>query len=178
MSLAPTYEAIRHETSGKHLIREKPAEFMGTGHQCKDGYCHQLSAIFECVEIFIRIVGLYLGVVPPTCILVLSILWLFYSIIHCLMCVDTYSLNCIHFLLWILIDSFTWNEIVHVISCAISRWYHQYDAYSTPIRWSRVGKVQANVGHEVMLIILSKGYFCTNFYIRWSRDVTSQSTTM
>jgi hypothetical protein len=39
------------------------------------------------------------------------------------------------------------------------------------------GMVQANVGHKVMLITLSKGYFCTNFYIRWSRDVTSQSTT-
>jgi hypothetical protein len=70
--------------------------------------------IYESVETFNRIVGLYLGVVLPTCILVLSILWLFYSIIyftsvvinividskiHRLMCVDTYSLNCIHFLL-------------------------------------------------------------------------------
>ncbi len=40
-----------------------------------------------------------------------------------------------------------------------------------------VGMVQTNVGHKVMLITLSKGYFCTNFYIRWSRDITSQSTT-
>ncbi len=39
------------------------------------------------------------------------------------------------------------------------------------------GMVHANVGHEVTLITLSKGYFCTNFYIRWSRDVTSPSTT-
>jgi hypothetical protein len=83
-------------------MREKPAEFWGTGQQCKDGYCHQLSIIFESVEIFIWIVGLYLGVVPPTCILVLSILWLFVNIvtdgkIHCLICVDTYSLNCIQF---------------------------------------------------------------------------------
>ncbi len=39
------------------------------------------------------------------------------------------------------------------------------------------GMVQANVGHKVTLITLSKGYFCTNFYIRWSRDITSQSTT-
>jgi hypothetical protein len=77
MSLAPMYEAIRCETSGKLLMREKPAEFLGTGHQCKDGYCHQLSIIFESVETFIRIVGLYLGVIPPICILVLSILWLF-----------------------------------------------------------------------------------------------------
>ena len=32
------------------------------------------------------------------------------------MCVDTYSLNCIQFPLWTLIDSFVWNEIVHGIS--------------------------------------------------------------
>jgi hypothetical protein len=64
------YEAIRRETSGKPLMREKPAEFLGTGHQCKDGDCHQLSIIFESVEIFIRIVRLYLGVVPPIHILV------------------------------------------------------------------------------------------------------------
>ncbi len=113
-------------------------QILGPGHQCKDDYCHQLSVIFESVETFIRIVGLYLGVVPLTCIPVLSIPWLFYSIIHHLMCVDTYSLNCIQFPLWTLIDSFVWNEIVHCISCDIRGWYHQYDAYSTPIRWSRV----------------------------------------
>ena len=50
MSLVPAYEAIRRETSGKPLMREKPAEFLGTGHQCKNGYCHQLSIIFESVE--------------------------------------------------------------------------------------------------------------------------------
>ena len=77
MSLATPHEAIRRETSGKPLMREKPAKFWGTGHQCKDGYCHQLSVIFESVETFIRIVGLYLWVIPPICILVLSILWLF-----------------------------------------------------------------------------------------------------
>ncbi len=77
MTLTPTYEAIRRETSRKLLMREKPAKFLSTGHQCKDGYCHQLSVIFESVETFIRIVGLYLGVIPPICILVLSILWLF-----------------------------------------------------------------------------------------------------
>jgi hypothetical protein len=60
-------------------MREKSAEFLGTGHQCKDGYCHQLSVIFESVETFIRIVGLYLGVVLLICIPVLSILWLFYN---------------------------------------------------------------------------------------------------
>ncbi len=76
MSLAPMYEAIRRETSGKPLMREKPAEVLGTGHQCKDGLI-SLSIIFESAETFIRIVRLYLGVVPPTCILVLGILWLF-----------------------------------------------------------------------------------------------------
>jgi hypothetical protein len=76
-------------------MREKPAEFLGTGHQCKDGYCHQLSVIFESVKTFIRIVGLYLGVVPLIHILVLSILWLF--IIRHFMCVDTDSLKCIQF---------------------------------------------------------------------------------
>ncbi len=63
MSLAPVYEVIRRETSRKHLLMEKPAEFLGTGHQWKDNYCHQLSVIFESVEMLIRIVGLYLGVV-------------------------------------------------------------------------------------------------------------------
>jgi hypothetical protein len=77
MTLAPMYEAIRRETSRKPLMREKPAKFLGTGHQCEDGYCHQLSVIFESVETFIRIVELYLGVIPPSWILVLSILWLF-----------------------------------------------------------------------------------------------------
>ncbi len=77
MSLAPTYEAIRHETSRKPLMREKPTELVDTGHQCKEGYCHQLSIIFESVETSTRIAGLYLGAVSPTYIFVLSILWLF-----------------------------------------------------------------------------------------------------
>ena len=37
MTLAPVYEAIKHVTSWKPSIREKPAELLGTGHQCKDG---------------------------------------------------------------------------------------------------------------------------------------------
>ncbi len=74
MTLTPTYEAIRRETSRKPSVREKPTEFLGTGHQCKDGNCHQLNIIFESVEIFIRIVGLYHGVVPPTCIIIFLLL--------------------------------------------------------------------------------------------------------
>jgi hypothetical protein len=37
MTLVPTYEVTKRETSGKPLMREKPAEFLGTGHQHKDG---------------------------------------------------------------------------------------------------------------------------------------------
>jgi hypothetical protein len=36
MTLTPMYEAIRCETSRKPSIREKPAEILGSGHQCKD----------------------------------------------------------------------------------------------------------------------------------------------
>jgi hypothetical protein len=71
--------------------------------------------IYESVEIFIRIVGLYLGVVSLyPCFKPLNFAMAFHSIIyiisviinivvdgkiHSLMCVDTYSLNFIHFLL-------------------------------------------------------------------------------
>jgi hypothetical protein len=95
MTPTPTNEAVRRETSRKPLMRENPAEFLGTGYQCQYGLI-PLSIIFESVETFTRIVGLYLGVLPPTCILVLSIPWLFFRIIckiHRLMCVDTYSQN-------------------------------------------------------------------------------------
>jgi hypothetical protein len=51
MTLAPMYEAIRHETSGKPSIREKPAEFLSTGHQCKDGLLPSIKHnIYENVE--------------------------------------------------------------------------------------------------------------------------------
>jgi hypothetical protein len=53
MTLAPMYEAIKHETSGKPLIREKPAELLGTGHQCKDGLFPSIKCnICESVEMF------------------------------------------------------------------------------------------------------------------------------
>jgi hypothetical protein len=38
--------------------------------------------------------------------------------------------------------------------------------------------VHTNVGHKVMLITSSKGYFCTNFYIQWSCDVTSPAVSV
>jgi hypothetical protein len=53
MTLAPMYEAIKRKTSGKPLIRGKPAEFLGTGHQCKDGLLPSIKRnIYESVEMF------------------------------------------------------------------------------------------------------------------------------
>jgi hypothetical protein len=130
MTLTPTYETIKHKTRGKSLIREKPAELLGTGH-------HQLSVMFVRVwRCFIRIVRFYLRY----CILALSILFCYgicdsiiYIIsvyfvsdskLHCHMCVDTHSLIWIHYPLWTLIDSFIWIGIVHGILFDISLWYH------------------------------------------------------
>jgi hypothetical protein len=53
MTLILTYEAIKHETSGKPSIREKPAELLGTGHQCKDGLLPLIKQnVCESVEMF------------------------------------------------------------------------------------------------------------------------------
>jgi hypothetical protein len=54
MTLAPTYEAIRgHDSSKKPSIREKPAEFLGTGHQFKDGSLPSIKGdICESVKMF------------------------------------------------------------------------------------------------------------------------------
>jgi hypothetical protein len=53
MTLTPTYEAIKRETSGKSSIREKPAELLGTGHQCKDGSLPSIKRnVCESVEMF------------------------------------------------------------------------------------------------------------------------------
>ncbi len=53
MTLAPMYEAIKHETSKKPSIREKPVEFLGTEHQCKDGSLPSIKRnVCESVEMF------------------------------------------------------------------------------------------------------------------------------
>ena len=55
MTLAPTYEAIKHETGKKPSIREKPAELLGTGHQCKDGLLPSIKGnVCESVEMFYK----------------------------------------------------------------------------------------------------------------------------
>jgi hypothetical protein len=51
MTLAPMYEVIKREPSGKPSIREKPAELLGTGHQCKDGSLPSIKRnVWESVE--------------------------------------------------------------------------------------------------------------------------------
>jgi hypothetical protein len=53
MTLAPTYEAIKHETSRNPSIREKPAELLGTGHKFKDGLLPSIKHnVCESVEMF------------------------------------------------------------------------------------------------------------------------------
>jgi hypothetical protein len=53
MTLAPTYEAIKHETSRKPLKRKKSAEFLGTGHECKDGLLPSIKRnVCESVKMF------------------------------------------------------------------------------------------------------------------------------
>ncbi len=53
MTLAPTNEAIKRETSKKPLIREKPAEFLGTGYECKDDLLPSIKRnVCESVEMF------------------------------------------------------------------------------------------------------------------------------
>ncbi len=53
MTLAPTFAAIKCETSGKPSIRKKPAELLGTGHQCKDGLLPSIKHnVCESVEMF------------------------------------------------------------------------------------------------------------------------------
>ncbi len=53
MTLAPMYEAIKRETSRKPSMREKPAELLGTGHQCKDGLLPSNKRnVCESVEMF------------------------------------------------------------------------------------------------------------------------------
>jgi hypothetical protein len=44
---------VKLVASRKSLIREKPAELLGTGHQCKDGLLPSIKHnIYESVEMF------------------------------------------------------------------------------------------------------------------------------
>ena len=50
MSLAPTYEAIKREISGKPIFREKNCWSLGTGQECKDGLLPSSKRNFESME--------------------------------------------------------------------------------------------------------------------------------
>jgi hypothetical protein len=53
MAIANTYEAMKHETNGKLSIQEKPAEFLVTEHQCKDGLLPSIKCyVCDSVEMF------------------------------------------------------------------------------------------------------------------------------
>ncbi len=138
MTLAPTYKAIKHETSGKPSIRENLLSYWALDISVRMVYHHQLSVNFVRVwRCFTRIVRSYLRY----CILPLSILFcygicesLIYIMsvcfvsdgkLHSLICVETHSLNWIHFPLLTLVDSFVWIGIVHGILVDISVWYHR-----------------------------------------------------
>jgi hypothetical protein len=83
MTLAPTYEAIKHETSRKPLIRKNLLSFGALAISVRMVHYHQLSVIFVRVwRCFIRIVRLYLRYY----ILALSILFC-YGICDSLICV-------------------------------------------------------------------------------------------
>ncbi len=101
-------------------------------------YYHQLSLMFVRVwRCFIRIVRLYIRYcilalrnlfcygICGSLIYIISVCFVSDGKLHCLMCVETHSLNWIHFPLWTLIDSFVWIGIVHGILFDISRWYHR-----------------------------------------------------
>ncbi len=101
MTLAPTYENIKRETSGKPLIRKKkPAEFLGTGHQCKDGSLPSIKRnICESVEMFYKGNEVVPQVLYP-CSSIFILLWHLGQLklfvcdgkFHRLMSVDTHSL--------------------------------------------------------------------------------------
>ena len=63
-----------------------------------------------------------------------------------------------------------WLTYFSIDTSGSTSWWPQYVEPGT-------GVVHTNVGHQVMLITLYKGYLCTKFYIRWSHDITRQSTT-
>ena len=56
MSLAPTYEAIMCENQRKtYGKKKKPAEFLGTGQECKDGLLPSFKRnICESLEMYSR----------------------------------------------------------------------------------------------------------------------------
>ncbi len=99
MTLTPTYEAIKRETSRKLSIKEKPAMFLGTENQCNLLPLIKRN-IYEIVEM------LYYDCIPSLSILfcygicdsiiyIITVITYIFSDgkIHPLMCVNTHPLN-------------------------------------------------------------------------------------
>ncbi len=84
MTLAPTYEAIKRETSGKPLIRKKNLlSFWALAISVRMVHYHQLSVIFVRVwRCFIRIMRSYLSY----CILAQALIFCYgvYDSLNCL----------------------------------------------------------------------------------------------
>ncbi len=128
MTLTPTYEAFKSETSRKSSIGENLLSSWALDINVRMLYYHQWSIMFVKVwRCFIRIVRLYLRYCIPalsilfcygicdSIIYIISVYIFIDGKVHHLICVDTHSLSWIHFLLWTLIDSFVWIGIVHGI---------------------------------------------------------------
>ncbi len=67
-------------------------------------------------------------------------------------------------------------------SCLLMHCHFKWQHFSTPPQCKRKNRGlrygASQCGAWSNADNLSKGYFCTNFYIRWSCDITSQSTTI
>jgi hypothetical protein len=96
MTLAPTYEAIKHETSKKPLIREYLLSYWALDISVGMVYYHQLSVMFVRVwRCVIRIVRLYLRY----CILALSILFCYGIWDNLIYIISVYFLVMVNFII-------------------------------------------------------------------------------
>ncbi len=82
-------------------MKEKSAEFWGTGYQCKDGSLPSTKCnIYRVWRCYIRIARLYLKLFILALIMAFVIIMYIISAINHIVRegkIDTYSLNCIHF---------------------------------------------------------------------------------
>ena len=149
MSVAPTYEAIKCETSGKPLLRKKPLSSWALDNCVRMVYCHQSSVMF------LREYGDVFNIHLWSILCLLSREWYFVSyllslsigldgniiIFWSLMC----SLHC-DVTLWIVsifrfepwLFHLYYSEIVLVVLFLSADGTIMYDPYSTPMMWFRV----------------------------------------
>ena len=159
MSLAPTYEAIKREISGKPTLRGKNHWFLGTGQECKDGLLPSIkhNSFWEVGDVnywdkegvphcYVFVWSILLCYGSATTVWFLVVILLFWQTVNTSsVCVD------IIFTLWnisifrceprlfirMIWDS-PWNLIVLVADGTI-----MCDAYSTNI-WSMICEIQSS----------------------------------